>query len=127
MSLRVTLTPPADDDNDVITNIGFDLRASATSRDGTVISDPRPEHTIDVDIDAVLDQYGDATGANQTVAESVTQQTVNLGLTLSLADTSYPNQTPGADSDGSENLLVFLELDGPLPAGVACAVTATAN
>ena len=122
--LRVTLTPPVDSDKDVATEIGFDLRVSATSRDGAVISAPSPEHIIDIDIDAVLDQYGDVAGTDQTVLESVTEQSINLGLTLSLADVGHPGQDPGADADGSEGLLVLLELYGVLPAGVVLASTA---
>ena len=78
VALTVTLSPPADSDRDVATDIGFDLRASATSRDGAVISPPSAEYTIDVDVDAVLDRYGLVTGSDQSLPELPGDQSLIL-------------------------------------------------
>ena len=98
----------ADSDADLGTltaqvQVAADIGSATTSATNTVI----------VKTDAVLDQYGDVNAAPLSpVAEFTAAQTVNLGLSMTLANAGFPQSmgTTGADGDGSEVIAVSLEI-----------------
>src|SRR5690606_34724627 len=55
VTFPVTLTPPADSDRDVLTDLGADLGVSATAKDGALVSGVTGPVVIDVNVDAVAD------------------------------------------------------------------------
>ncbi len=99
-SSTITVTPP--DDTDVDLN---DLVLDVTARD---IADATLTATgtssVDLVVDAVLDQQAQVDGADQTLDESDTARDVPLDLTLSLEDSVF-GQNDGGDGDGSESVV----------------------
>ena len=104
--VRVTLTPPADSDRDVINDILADITVTATAAD---ISNPALQATsavlpVDVDVDAVLDQYAAVNPtASPTASESGAVQNVNLNLAMTINPGLFPlSGAGGPDGDNSE-------------------------
>ncbi|WP_374340763.1 beta strand repeat-containing protein [Azonexus sp.] len=123
VTLTVKLTPPADSDVDVATLKGSDIGVTVTATDADGVPFvTTPPATIDVNVDAVLDQFGDVsttTVADRFESTSGTQD-INLGANLTLADTGWNNNDP----DASETVGVTLTLNSALPGDAVLSSTA---
>jgi len=123
VTLTVKLTPPADSDVDVATLKGSDIGVTVTATDADGVPFvTTPPATIDVNVDAVLDQFGDvSTVAVADRFESTSgTQAINLGANLTLADTGWNNNDP----DASETVGVTLTLNSALPGDAVLSSTA---
>ncbi|WP_193371565.1 type I secretion C-terminal target domain-containing protein [Pelagibius marinus] len=128
VTFTVTLTPPADSDEDVFTELGSDLSVSATAKDGVLVSAPSTPVVIDIDVDAVADGESDGLSVSIEVNDGADADTeFNAGET----GTVKVSATFGDYTDGSETHTVLVDIPDdfsvvlPLPAtppGVSASV-----
>jgi len=108
--ITISAASPQDGDADL-----GSLALTVTAADGTNPSVVTPSATthIPVIVDAVLDEYVDATGTATPLAYSATAQTVSLGLTAAVMSTGFLHAmgSAGADTDGSESTTATITLN----------------
>ncbi len=108
--VQVSLTPPADSDRDVINDVAADITVVATAADNSTpaLTANSATKVVDVNVDAVLDQFLDVTAAAiGAVSESVATQNVSLNLSSALSAISVGSPFTdsgkgGQDTDGTE-------------------------
>jgi hypothetical protein len=115
--LTVTVAGAADSDIDLGTTTFTVTAADITSPTTTATNDT----TATVVVDAVLDQYGAvAASMLSDVNESASAQTVNLGLSMTLATAEFTGSMDGgADTDGSETIAVNITINDGLQLSLA--------
>ncbi|MEO3434820.1 Calx-beta domain-containing protein [Inquilinus sp. CAU 1745] len=101
VTLTVTLTPPANSDEDVWTEVGADITVTATATDGSITATSDPT-IIDVNVDAVADAPT-LTLSNVTETEDDGSAACQVEATEGTIFT-LPLKASLTDTDGSEDL-----------------------
>ncbi len=142
--VQVSLKPPLDSDRDVINDVLADITVVATAADNSTpaLTANSATKVVDVNVDAVLDQYVDVSGSAIAVVNSnALSQTVGLNLTSAVVGgvgNPFTNSFAGGaadDTDGSEvrpvtaqitvpNTAINLDLSAGFPAGTTITETA---
>ncbi|MBE7638701.1 hypothetical protein GUA87_17760, partial [Sneathiella sp. P13V-1] len=121
-------------DSDVDALKDISITSSARDITDTSVTGNSTATTVDVTVDAVLDQYVAVESDSDTVvegpitaSESTAEQKINLGLSGSLDEAQFTQSLDGgADTDGSESISITITVDSDvvqlsLPASVTTA------